>query len=90
LSVEEEKIIEQEKYRVEKLEPLLKEALAGETAVFFVDAAHFVHRAYLGFLWCFTRTFIRSPSGRKRFNVLGAVNAVTQEIITITNEAYIN
>jgi transposase len=89
-SADKEKIIEQEQYRVETLEPLLKEALAGEKAVFFVDAAHFVHRAYLGFLWCFTRTFICSPSGRKRFNVLGAVNAVTKEIITITNEAYIN
>ena len=44
----------------------------------------------LGFLWCFTRTFICSPSGGKRFNVLGAVNAVTKEIITITNETYIN
>ena len=55
-----------------------------------VDAAHFVHRAYLGFLWCFTRTFICSPSGGKRFNVLGAVNAVTNEIITITNETYID
>ncbi|CDN13797.1 Mobile element protein [Richelia intracellularis] len=33
---------------------------------------------------------ICSPSGRKRFNVLGVVNAVTKEIITITNETYIN
>ena len=65
------------------------QAISGEKAVFFVEA-HFVHRAYLGFLWCFTRTFICSPSGRKRFNVLGAVNAVTKEIITITNETYIN
>lgn len=89
-SVEEKKIEEVKKYRVETLEPLLKEAMSGEKAVFFVDAAHFVHRAYLGFLWCFTRTFICSPSGRKRFNVLGAVNAVTKEIITITNETYIN
>lgn len=89
-SVEEEKIKEVEKYKTEKLEPLLKEAISGEKAVFFVDAAHFVHRAYLGFLWCFTRTFICSPSGRKRFNVLGAVNAVTKEIITVTNETYIN
>ena len=55
-----------------------------------VDAAHFVHRAYLGFLWCFTRTFICSPFGGKQFNVLGPVNAVTKEIITITNETYIN
>ncbi len=53
-------------------------------------AAHFVHRAYLGFLWCFTRIFIASPSGRKRFNVLGVVNAITKEVITVTNESYIN
>lgn len=89
-SVGEDKVREVEKYRQEFLEPLLEEALNGDKAVFFVDAAHFVHRAYLGFLWCFTRTFICSPSGRKRFNVLGAVNAITKEIITITNETYIN
>ena len=57
---------------------------------FFIDAAHFVHRAYLGFVWCFTRIFIASPSGRKRFNVLGAVNAISKEVITVTNESYIN
>jgi len=34
--------------------------------------------------------FIKSPSGRKRFNVLGAINAVTIEIITVTNGTYIN
>ena len=55
-----------------------------------MDAAHFVHRAYLGFLWCFTRVFIASPSGRKRFNVLGAVNAITKEVVIVTNESYIN
>ena len=88
--MEPERIIEVEIYRKEKLEPLLEQAINGEKLVFFVDAAHFVHRAYLGFLWCFTRTFICSPSGRKRFNVLGAVNAVTKEIIMVTNETYIN
>ena len=55
-----------------------------------MDAAHFVHRAYLGVLWCFTRIFIASPSGRQRFNVLGAVNAITKEVLTVTNESYIN
>jgi transposase len=34
--------------------------------------------------------FIESPSGRKRFNVLGALNAMTLAIITVTNETYIN
>ena len=68
----------------------MEEAISGKRVVFLVDAAHFVHRAYLGFLWCFIITFICSPSGGKRFNVLGAVNAVTKKIITITNETYIN
>jgi hypothetical protein len=52
--------------------------------VFFVDAAHFVLGAYLGVLWCFERLFIKSGSGRQRFNVLGALNAVTHELVTVT------
>ena len=57
--------------------------------VYFVDAAHFVFNCYLGFLWCFTRVFVRAPSGRQRWNVLGALNAITHELLTITNETYI-
>jgi transposase len=30
------------------------------------------------------------PLWTKRFNVLGALNALTLEIITVTNETYIN
>jgi transposase len=41
-------------------------------------------------LWCFTRVLVRAPSGRQRFNVLGALNAVTHQLITVTNESYIN
>ena len=72
------------------LEPLLKEAEEGKRAVYFIDAAHFVLSPFLGYLWCFTRLFIKAPSGRQRFNVLGALNAITHELITITNETYIN
>jgi transposase len=41
-------------------------------------------------LWCFVRQFIRAPAGRQRFNVLGALNAVTHELILVTNDTYIN
>lgn len=85
-----DKIEEQEVYRKEQLEPRLHEAEQGKRKVYFMDAAHFVYRAYLGLVWCFERVFIPSPSGRKRFNVLGALDAVTNEIITITNETYVN
>jgi transposase len=57
---------------------------------FFVDAAHFVMQPFLGFLWCFVRQFIQAPSGRKRFNVLGALHATSQHMITVTNDTYIN
>ena len=57
--------------------------------VFFVDAAHFVLAPFLGFLWSVARMFIRAPAGRQRFNVLGALNAITHEMITITNDTYI-
>jgi transposase len=77
-------------FQTEQLEPRLSEAEAGQRVVLFMDAAHFVHNAFLGFLWCFSRFFIPSPAGRKRFNVLGAVDAVTKEILTFTNETYIN
>jgi hypothetical protein len=70
--------------------PRLEEAKAGKRAVFFVDAAHFVLAPYLGLLWCFTRLFIRAPAGRQRFNVLGALNAITHELIMVANDAYIN
>lgn len=85
-----EKQEEQETFRVEQLEPALEEAKAGQRVVLFMDAAHFVQGAVLGMIWCFVRLFIASPSGRKRFNVLGALNAVTKEVLTVTNETYIN
>jgi transposase len=46
--------------------------------------------AYLGYLWCFERVLVRAPSGRQRFNVLGALNATTQELVSVTNDSYIN
>lgn len=54
-----------------------------------MDASHFVRGAYLGYLWCVRRIILRTPSGRQRFNVLGALNAVSHHLLTVTNETYI-
>jgi len=80
----------QKAFLAEELEPRLEEAKEGKRHVFFVDAAHFVMQPFLGFLWCFVRQFIRAPSGRKRFNVLGALHATTLQVVTFTNDSYIN
>ena len=44
---------------------------------------------FLGFLWSLTRIFLRAPAGRQRFHVLGALNALTHELVTVTNDTYI-
>jgi transposase len=46
--------------------------------------------AFLGWLWCFSRIFVRSSSGRHRFNVLGALCATTHRLISVCNTGYIN
>lgn len=80
---------QQAAYLKQEMEPRLAQAQAGQRAVFFVDAAHFVLAPFLGFLWSLTRLFLPAPAGRQRFNVLGALNAVTHELITVTNDSYI-
>jgi transposase len=73
-----------------ELKPCLDAAQAGKGHVFFVDAAHFVFGTYLCCLWSFARIFVGAASGRQRFNVLGAWNAVTRQLIAVTNTTVVN
>ena len=72
-----------------ELEPRLAEAQNGQRTVLFVDAAHFVLASFLGWVWCRVKLFVRGASGRQRFNVLGAINAVTHELISVSNHTYV-
>ena len=74
----------------EKLKPALDAAQAGQGHVFFVDAAHFVFGTFLCCLWSFARLFVRAAAGRQRFNVLGAWNAVTRQLVAVTNTTVVN
>lgn len=85
-----EKRQEQKIYLETELKPRLEEAREGKRVVLFVDAVHFVHGAFMSFLWCFTRVFIGTPPGRKRYNVLGAINAVSKQLTMVDNDSYIN
>ena len=80
----------QRQFLDKQLWPRLRQARRLRRVVCFVDAAHFVHGPFLGSLWCFVRLLIRGPSGRKRFNVLGAIDAVTHELTTVCNDTVIN
>ena len=80
----------QRKFYEEKERPLMERAKKGEVVLCFVDAAHFVMgNTHLGNIWCRIRRFIKTFSGRIRYNVLGALNFVTKKMTTVTNAEYI-
>jgi transposase len=86
----EEHIATQAEFKETRLEPVLEAARAGSGSVFFVDAAHFVIGSYLWCVWYHVRLFIRGGSGRQRYSVLGAWNAVTNQLVSITTDATVS
>jgi len=73
-----------------KLEPRLEEARQGRRRLYFVDASHFVFATFVGLVWCWARQAIRAASGRKRYNVLAALDCVSHRLIQVSNHSYIN
>ena len=70
--------------------PLMSKAKAGKLTLLFLDGSHFVMGCdFLGYIYGKTRKFIKTFSGRKRYNVLGALNFVTKKVTTVANDAYI-
>jgi len=62
----------------------------GLATLLFVDASHFVMGCdFLDCIYGTERRFVKTYSGRKRYNVLGALNFVSKKMTTITNDTYI-
>jgi transposase len=80
----------QREFYEEVLHPLMEQAKRGIVELFFVDASHFVMGCdYISSVYGVVRRWIRTGSGRKRYNVLGALNFVSKKLTTITNDTYI-
>jgi hypothetical protein len=41
-------------------------------------------------IWCFTRVFVRSGSGRQRYSVLGAIETRDHDLVTVRTEGSVN
>ena len=68
----------------------MEQAKNNKLALLFVDASHFVMGCdFLGYVYGKVRHFVRTCSGRKRYNVLGALNFITKKLTTVTNDSYI-
>ena len=68
----------------------MQQAKDNIVSLFFVDASHFVMGCdFLGYVYGKVRHLVRTCSGRKRYNVLGALNFITKSLVTVTNDTYI-
>lgn len=79
----------QEEFLENTLEPLIESAEKRTIELFFMDASHFVMGGFAGRVWSVVRKYIRTASGRQRYNVLGALNFVSKKIETVCNDSYI-
>lgn len=61
----------------------MQQAREGKIRLLFGDVSHFVH----GGIYCKVRQYVRTFSGRSRYNVPGALDFVTKAVITVTNDA---
>jgi transposase len=72
------------------LHPLMKSAINRKITLLFLDASHFVMGGdFLGYIYGKVRRFIKTYSGRSRYNVLGALNFVTKKMTVVANDGYI-
>jgi transposase len=80
----------QRSFYEDTLLPLMKQAEDGLVSLLFLDASHFVMGCdFLGYVYGKARRFIKTFSGRKRYNVLGALDFVSKKVLTVTNDTYI-
>lgn len=72
------------------LEPLMEKAKNGKISLLFLDASHFVMGCdFLGHIYGKTHRFVKTFSGRRRYNVLGALDYVSKKVLTVVNDNYI-
>jgi hypothetical protein len=81
--------IEQLAFVSNTLQPLLEQSASEAIDLYFVDAAHPVQGFHAGQVWSSQPLRVRTPSGRHRLNILGALDPNRQELYSITTPDYI-
>ena len=68
----------------------MEKAKDGAISLLFLDASHFVMGCnFLGHIYGRVRRLVKTFSGRKRYNVLGAMDYMSKKVLTVTNDSYI-
>jgi transposase len=72
------------------LKPLMDRAKRGEISLLYLDASRFVMGCdFLGYIYGRARRFVKTFSGRGRYNVLGALDFISKKVTMVANDSYI-
>lgn len=68
----------------------MERAKGGSISLLFLDASHFVMGCdFLGHIYGKVRRFVKTFSGRRRYNVLGAMDYISKKVLVVANDSYI-
>lgn len=68
----------------------MEKAREGSVSLLFLDASHFVMGCdFLGHIYGKVRRLVKTFSGRRRYNVLGAMDYVSKKVLVVANDSYI-
>lgn len=68
----------------------MERAKGGSISLLFLDASHFVMGCdFLGHIYGKVRRFVKTFSGRSRYNVLGAMDYISKKVLVVANDSYI-
>jgi transposase len=82
--------VRQREWKEKILDVAIEEAQNEKCHLFFCDAAHFVLAPFICKVRSMARMFVKASGGRNRIHVLGAVNAISKEVITLINTTFID
>jgi len=68
----------------------MEQATSEKITLLFMDSSHFVMGCdFLGYIYGKVRRFVKTYSGRKRYNVLSVLNFISKKMTTVANDTYI-
>lgn len=81
---------DRQKQWIADIQPVISEAGEGKRRLLFMDAVHFTLEAFTCRVWCSGSLYLPTGAGRNRFNLPGAIDPFTMDLIHSHSIMYVD
>lgn len=81
---------EKQKEWIADIQPVVAEAEEGRRRLLFMDAVHFTLEAFTCKVWCKGQLYLPTGAGRNRFNLLGAIDPFSLDLVQSHSMKYVD